>query len=39
MSPTIGLIRAIAENEEGEYQITWKEFQRVEELLENRRVK
>ncbi|KAK9319197.1 hypothetical protein V1517DRAFT_349321 [Lipomyces orientalis] len=25
------------ENEEGEYKITWKEFQEVEELLENRR--
>jgi len=39
MSPTTEIIRAIAANEDGEYQITWKDFREVEELLENRRAK
>jgi hypothetical protein len=39
MSPRTELIAAVAEKGEGEYQITWKEFQEVEELLSNKRAK
>ncbi|KAK9368233.1 hypothetical protein V1509DRAFT_609751 [Lipomyces kononenkoae] len=40
MSPPLTeVVRDIAEKEEGEYKITWKQFQEVEELLDNRRAK
>lgn len=39
MLPLTELVRDIARKEEGEYNITWKEFQEVEEFLDNRRVK
>ncbi|KAK9241694.1 hypothetical protein V1506DRAFT_549978 [Lipomyces tetrasporus] len=39
MLPLTEVAKDIAEKEEGEYKITWKQFQEVEELLENRRAK
>ncbi|KAK9312410.1 hypothetical protein V1522DRAFT_424819 [Lipomyces starkeyi] len=39
MLPLTDVAKDIAEKEEGEYKITWKQFQEVEELLENGRAK